>query len=212
MHDGQNLFDLETSFAGDWGMREAIAWSARRGHDAIIVGIPNMGKDRLNEYSPFVQDELGGGGGDTYLSFLVETVKPLVDRRFRTKPDRDHTGIAGSSMGGLISMYAFFRHPGVFGIAAALSPAFWFGHAAIIEYVRTAPKTDGRLYLDIGGEEGENTLALAKQMRDVLVEKGYVVHENLFWVEDPNGRHNEADWGRRFRKALPFLLRRNEAA
>ncbi|HEY2805924.1 MAG TPA: alpha/beta hydrolase-fold protein [Gemmatimonadales bacterium] len=212
MQDGQNLFDPATSFAGDWGLGEAVAWSARRGYEAIVVGLPNMGNARLDEYSPFVQEGRGGGLGDQYLDFVVDTVKPLVDKQFRTLPDAAHTGIAGSSMGALISQYAFFRRPDVFGFAAALSPAFWFGDAAILDFVRDARRSDGRLYLDIGLREGEGSVALARRMRDLLVQKGYHPGDTLRWVEDPGGTHHESDWGRRFRKALPFLLRNGAAA
>lgn len=211
MHDGQNLFDPRTSFAGDWSVGEAVGWAARRGHEAIVVGIPNTGPERANEYSPFVEPDKGGGKGDAYLDFIVDTVKPLIDQRYRTLGDRDHTGIAGSSLGGLITQYAFFRRPDIFGFAAVLSPAFWFGEGAILEFVKSAPNTQGRLYLDVGHHEGEGTLALARQMRDLLVEKGYRLSDNLRFVEDRHGRHMEADWGRRFRKALPFLLRRRAA-
>ena len=104
MHDGQNLFDPAMSFAGAWGVDEALRWASRRGVNAIVVGIPNMGDARIAEYDPFL------GTGDRYLDFVTRTVKPIVDARFPTLPDRRHTGIAGSSMGGLISLYAFFRY------------------------------------------------------------------------------------------------------
>src|SRR5437899_819079 len=121
MQDGQNLFDPATSFAGDWGLKTALAWASRRGFQAIVVGIPNMGAARITEYTPFVDPKVGGGQGERYLDYLVHTVKPLIDERFRTLPERAHTGIAGSSLGGLISLYAFFRYPEVFGFTAALS-------------------------------------------------------------------------------------------
>ena len=205
MQDGQNLFDPRTSFAGDWGLGGALGWAARRGVEVIVVGIPNSGTARNNEYSPFV--EAGGGGGDQYLEFVTRTVKPLIDERLRTLPDRAHTGIAGSSMGGLISLYAFFRRPDVFGFTGALSPSLWFANEAIFAVVRGSPAVDGRIYLDVGVHEGERHVLLARRMRDLLVEQGYVLRRNLRWVEDPEGIHHESAWGRRFRKALPFLLR-----
>lgn len=211
MHDGQNLFDPRTSFAGDWSVGEAVGWAARRGHEAIVVGIPNTGIERANEYSPFVEPGKGGGKGDAYLDFVIDTVKPMIDLRYRTLPGRDHTGIAGSSLGGLITQYAFFSRPDIFGFAAVLSPAFWFGEAAILDFVKAAPAAGGRLYLDVGHHEGQGTLHLTRTMRDVLIEKGYELSKTLRFVEDREGRHMEADWGRRFRKALPFLLRREGA-
>ena len=120
MHDGQNLFDPATSYAGDWRLGKVMAAAARQGVEAIVVGIPNMGPQRLAEYSPFVDPVAGGGAGDRYLDFLVETVKPAIDRRFRSRPERAHTGIAGSSMGGLLSLYGFFRRASTFGFAGVL--------------------------------------------------------------------------------------------
>lgn len=206
MQDGQNLFDPAMSFAGTWGVDETLRWASRRGVDAIVVGIPNMGAARIAEYSPFV--EAGdGGAGDRYLAFVRRTVKPLVDARFPTLPDRSHTGIAGSSMGGLISLYAFFQYPEVFGFAAALSPSLWFANGALLDLVARAPRVPGRLYIDIGMREGERSVALGRQLRDLLLAKGYEPGRDFCWVEDKDGVHHESAWGRRFRKALPFLLR-----
>ncbi len=206
MHDGQNLFDPTTSFAGEWGVDDAMAKAPRGGRKAIVVGIPNMGIDRIREYSPFVDPRNGGGLGDVYVSFILDTLKPLIDKRFRTLRSVEHTGIIGSSLGGLISLYAFFRQPASFGFAGVMSPALWFAGGAIFPYVREAPYVRGRLYLDVGTREGEGTLANARMMRDLLIEKGYALEQQLHWVEDAGGMHNEAAWGRRLRPALPFLL------
>ena len=203
MQDGQNLFDPAMSFAGTWGVDEALTWASRRGLDAIVVGIPNMGDARLVEYNPF------GEGGDRYLDFVTRTVKPIVDAQFPTLPDREHTGIAGSSMGGLISLYAFFRYAESFGFAAALSPSLWFGDGALLDLVARAPRVPGggRLYFDIGMREGQQTVALGRRLRDLLLAKGYDGGRDFRWVEDKDGVHHESAWGRRFREALPFLLR-----
>jgi len=203
MQDGQNLFDPAMSFAGTWGVDEALTWASRRGLDAIVVGIPNMGDARLVEYNPF------GEAGDRYLDFVTRTVKPIVDAQFPTLPDREHTGIAGSSMGGLISLYAFFRYAESFGFAAALSPSLWFGDGALLDLVARAPRVPGggRLYLDVGMREGQQTVALARRLRDLLLARGYEAGRDFRWVEDKDGVHHESAWGRRFREALPFLLR-----
>ncbi len=201
MQDGQNLFDPALSFAGTWGVDEALRRASGRGLNAIVVGIPNMGDARLAEYNPSV------AAGERYVDFVTRTVKPLVDAQFPTLPDRRHTGIAGSSLGGLISLYAFFRHAEVFGFAAALSPSLWFADGALLELVARAPRVPGRLYLDIGMREGDQTVALARRLRDLLLAKGYEPRRDFHWVEDKDGVHHESAWGRRFRKALPFLLR-----
>jgi predicted alpha/beta superfamily hydrolase len=209
MHDGQNLFDPKTSFAGDWGLKRALAGASRRGLETIVVAIPNMGAARMDEYSPFVDPRAGGGHGDRYLEYLIDTVKPLVDERFRTLPDRAHTGIAGSSLGGLISLYAYLERPDVFGFVAALSPALWFANAAIVQLAERAPRTPsaGRIYFDVGLREGAAHVALARHLRDTLLAKGYDPQRELRFVEDRHGQHHESAWGRRFRTALPFLLR-----
>ena len=206
MHDGQNLFDPSTSFAGEWGVDSALAKAPRKGRRAIVVGIPNAGIDRIREYSPFVDERNGGGMGDAYLDWLELTVKPLVDQRFRTLAGPEGTGIAGSSLGALVSLYAFFRQPGRYGFVAALSPALWFAGGEIFRYVESAPYVRGRVYLDVGTREGEGTLANAREMRDLLLAKGYQRGRDLMWVEDRGGMHNESAWGRRLHKALPFLL------
>jgi predicted alpha/beta superfamily hydrolase len=206
MHDGQNLFDPETAFAGEWGVDRAIAHAPRKARRAIVVGLPNRGVERLDEYSPFVDPARGGGRGDAYIDFILNTVKPMIDERYRTLSESASTGIVGSSLGGLLSLYAFFRQPAQFGFAGALSPALWFGHEAIFDFVQDAPFIPGRIYLDVGTREGQRTLQHARAMRDLLVKKGYKRGSTLKWVEDVGGMHNEAAWGRRFKKALPFLL------
>jgi predicted alpha/beta superfamily hydrolase len=207
MHDGQNLFDPTTSFAGEWGVDTALSKAPRKGRRAIVVGIPNAGIDRIREYSPFVDQRMGGGLGDCYLDWLEQQVMPAIDSRFRTIPGREGTGMVGSSLGGLISLYAFFRSPPRYAFVGALSPALWFAEGDIFTFVENAERVRGRIYLDVGTREGEGTLANARRMRDLLVKKHYTRGRDLMWVEDKGGVHNEAAWGKRLRAALPFLLR-----
>lgn len=206
MHDGQNLFDPATSFAGSWNVDVAMAEVSLDGLGAIVVGIPNMGAERLNEYSPFEHPKLGGGKGDQYLDWLIDTVKPMIDERYYTIPDCEHTGIAGSSMGGLISLYAFFRYPDVFGFAGVLSPSLWLNEAKLFRFIENSSYSPGKLYLDVGDLEGERHVENALRLRDMLIEKGYRLGEDLMWVEEEFGAHHESAWARRFREALPFLL------
>lgn len=207
MHDGQNLFDPRTSYAEPWRVDVAMEREARRSLEAIVVGIPNMGGERIAEYSPYVDARIGGGNGDRYLDWIIGTVKPMIDARFRTRADRLHTGMAGSSMGGLITLYAYLRDPTVFGFVGVLSPSLWFAGRGIFSALASSTHVSGRIYLDIGGREGKVAVDDARRMRDALVDKGYTLGRELRWVEDPKGRHNEVDWGRRFGDALPFLLR-----
>jgi predicted alpha/beta superfamily hydrolase len=205
MQDGQNLTDPERAFAGTWDLGTAIAALASRGIEAIVVGVPHMGESRLREYSPFFDPRHGGGDGDAYLAFLERTVKPLVDRRFRTRSGREATGVFGSSMGALISLYAFFRAPDTFGFAGAMSSALWFADRAILSYIEKDGAPPGRIYLDVGTEEGAGTVRDARQLARILRRKGY--QEDRFrFLEDPGGRHSESDWARRLVPALEFLL------
>jgi len=219
LHDGQNLFDAHTSFAGEWQVDETMEGLSREGIEAIVVGIANNSEERLDEYSPFRDPERGGGRGDHYLSFIVNTIKPLIDASFRTLPGREHTGIMGSSMGGLISLYAYFRHPEVFGFAGALSPAFWFAKGAIYDYVQEAAFSPGRIYMDAGTREhGEGRrwtsipwrsrryYAGVRRMNRMLAKKGYRPRRDLLYVEEKWANHEEAAWARRLPQAIRFLL------
>jgi predicted alpha/beta superfamily hydrolase len=220
MHDGQNLFDERTSFAGAWHVGETMQQLSREGIEAIIVGIPNMGADRLAEYGPFRDRQQRGGQGELYLAFIVETLKPLIDHDFRTLPGRLNTGIAGSSMGGLISLYAFFRQPAVFGLAGILSPSLWFTRQAILDFVDGAPYWPGRIYLDAGTREyagprsdypfwldrSRRHSGSVRRLKRILVRKGYRLFDELLHVEEKWAAHQEAAWARRLPLALRFLL------
>ncbi len=206
MHDGQNLFDEATAYSQEWGVDETMEALAGEGIEAIVVGIPNMGPDRLDEYSPFVDARLGGGRGEDYLAFITGTLKPYVDGSFRTLADAAHTGVFGSSMGGLISLYAFFRYDDVFGFAGAMSPSTWFADGAIFPFIEEAARADGRLYLDTGTEYSEPSLDEMHRLRDLLAATGFAGDERFRYVEDQGGGHNEAAWGARFGEAIRFLL------
>ena len=207
MHDGQNLFLDDLSYAGAWHVERAADLAAGRGGEAIVVGVPNAGERRLDEYGPFHEPSVRmGGHANAYLAYLLEVVKPLVDRRFRTRPEPEHTIVAGSSMGGLVSLYAFFNAPHKFGGCGALSPALWFGERAIFGWLERAPRVHGRIYFDVGTAEGRSTLHDARRLRDLLFDKGYIQGHDLKYVEEPGAQHEERAWGRRLEHALPFLL------
>jgi predicted alpha/beta superfamily hydrolase len=220
MHDGQNLFDEATSFAGEWRADETLEALAIDGIEAIIVGIPNAGPQRLAEYSPFQDPRFGGGRAAEYLAFVVDTVKPLVDETFRTTGEREQTATIGSSMGGLFSFYAFFERPDVFGLVGAVSPSVGFAGQALVGYLERAPFVGGRIYMDVGTHEGMPRdrdplelrgepgayVRLVRRARELLALKGYGERE-LLYVEDEGAIHNEAAWAARLPEALRFLLK-----
>jgi predicted alpha/beta superfamily hydrolase len=207
MHDGQNLSDPAAAFAGTWQLDAALRELVAEGLHPIIVGVHNAGDERVAEYSPYRDRKHGGGSADSYLAFLIDTVKPRIDRLFRTRRQPAATVIAGSSMGGLVSLYAWFRRPDVFGRAAVMSPALWFGRERVFAFVaRTPMPPRGRLYLDVGLAEGAGTLQDARAMRELLEAKGLQAGSRLSYLEDRGGRHEEAAWARRLPRALAFLL------
>jgi len=197
MHDGQNLFDRGTSTLGiEWGVDEAMQGMAKDGVEAIVVGIWS-GADRQRELSPF-----GDGRGEAYLDFVVHTVRPLVNRTFRARRDRRHTGILGASMGGLISTYAVLRYPDIFGLLGAFSPSYWAGRGAIYRMLRDrSPQTPGRAYFDNSVHETD-----ARRMFHHFRRFGYTPEVDLRYLEDPDGAHDESAWGARFPAAARFLL------
>jgi predicted alpha/beta superfamily hydrolase len=199
MQDGQNLFDSGTSFGGsEWRVDETMEMLAGEGIEAIVVGLNHGEEARIAEYNPFPQ--VWDGRGDRYLQFVSETVKPLIDQDFSTKPQREFTGIMGSSMGGLISLYAFFHAP-AFGFAGVMSPSLWVGGGAIMGDVKAAPFTPGKIYLDNGSRESS-----ARSMNAILLNKGYRREVDLKYVVEPEGEHTESAWARRLPDALRFLL------
>lgn len=221
MHDGQNLFDNATSYAGEWGVDETMEKLSREeGLEAIVVGIPNIGEMRMEEYSPFKDEAHGGGLGNQYLAFIVNTLKPIIDRDFRTLPGKRYTGIMGSSMGALISLYAFFRYPDFFGFTGAMSPSFWVAKGTIFRYAEAAPFNSGKIYMDVGtrelGDSAEEmhmqrTLsrryyATVRRMKRLLVKKGYRPVHDLLHIEEKWAVHSESSWARRLPDAMRFFL------
>jgi predicted alpha/beta superfamily hydrolase len=207
MQDGQNLSDPAIAFCGNtWRLDEGLPWLAERGIEPIVVGIHNTGAARLAEYSPFGDPRHGGGDGDRYARFVIDTLKSRIDADYRTRKDRASTVIAGSSMGGLISLYAFFRRPSPFGAAAVISPSIWFGGREILAFVQKSRLTRGRIYLDVGTSEGAGTLRDARTLHRLLRRKGYK-GDALWYLEAQGHQHREADWAWRLPQALEFLLR-----
>jgi predicted alpha/beta superfamily hydrolase len=206
MQDAQNLSDPETAFAGTWALEDTLERLAGRGIEIIVVGIHHAGAERIEEYSPFPDSRHGGGSGDAYLAFLVDTLKPRIDRRFRTRRDRTATSIVGSSMGALISLYAFVRHPAVFGNAGVMSPSLWFGQGQIFDLVQRTTLGGGRVYLDVGTNEGAATVRNTRRLARLLAQRGLTRRDGMLrYVEAVSGRHGEDDWAKRLPDALEFL-------
>lgn len=213
MHDGQNLFDQSGSFSGEWKVDESLNQLHAQGNwGCIVVGIDNGGQYRLDEYSPWTNPQYGGGQGDEYLDFLVNTLKPYIDANFRTLPGRATTGIAGSSMGGLISMYALAERQDVFSKAAIFSPAFWFADSEPANHVAAhAKQGTARVYFLAGADEendGNQSNYVVEDMQEVanaMMSAGFGPSEKSFNVKS-DGKHSEWFWAREFPYAYEWLF------
>jgi predicted alpha/beta superfamily hydrolase len=222
MHDSQNLFDVATSLSGEWQVDETLAVLAGEGIEVIVVGVPHGGDRRYIEYTPY-RGRAGsmpeGGLGRAYVRFLVDTVRPLVDDAFPTRTERAATGIMGSSLGGLISLWAAAEHGATFGLIGAMSPAITSGQGPILRRLRRLSPLPDRLYLDAGGHEGSHAPSEAEAgrwsagfIRDVmrtraaLHDAGLGEPDRLRVVLEPDGIHHESAWARRLPDALRFLF------
>lgn len=207
MHDGQNLFDTTTSFLGEWEVDETlneIYNSSKKGF--IVVGIANGGEARLDEYTPWKNEKYGGGKGDSYIKFLINTLKPYIDTQFRTKKQAKHTAIIGSSLGGLISYYGGLQYPNVFGKIGALSTSFWFSDD-VYSFTDTIKKwKETKIYLLVGEKEGHNMVPDTKRIEQLLLKNGFST-KNLKSEVNPNGEHNEAFWKSEFKNVITWLFK-----
>ena len=188
MHDGQNLFDALTSSFGEWGVDEMMDTVKLR-KQCIIVGIDHGDSKRLTEYNPY-KSRFGEGEGDAYVDFLVHTLKPQIDQRFRTKADVANTSIAGSSMGGLISLYAVLKYPTVFGNAGVFSPAFWIAPELKNKIERMSGFKQA-VYFVCGELEGDQMTKDMRQLYLLLQQKGL---KRTVYKQVKDGQHNERFW------------------
>ena len=210
LQDGQNVFDNATSFSGEWGVDETLnqlAAAGQRNAECIVVAVDNGGEHRLDEYSPWANAEYKKGGeGDQYTNFLALTLKPYIDAHYRTRPDAAHTAIAGSSMGGLIALYAGLKYPSLFGRVGVFSPAIWFAKDSILAYERRRPAPlASRFYFVAGPSESETMLPLMSEARNGLLARG-IAASHIVLIAPADGKHAEWFWQREFGPAYRWLL------
>lgn len=214
LQDGQNLFDPQRAYVpGEiWHAHSTARHLVRTGEISplIVVGIDHAGPGRIDEYTP-TQDlrSRRGGKAKAYGRMLVEELKPLIDQRFRTMPEACHTGLGGSSLGGLLTLYLGFRLPHVFGRLAILSPSLWWDRKIMLQRLRAnIHRRRSWIWLDIGTREGrffQQTVSNTRTLRDELVKRGWKEGHNLRYFEDPGATHSEGAWAHRFPEVLKFL-------
>jgi len=201
MHDGQNLFNASTSFAGvAWNCQDTVDELVVEGamQEIIIVGVDNT-MDRTNEYTYSKDPTVGEGGkGNIYLDFVVDTVVPFIQSNYRVQPN---LGILGSSLGGLISCYAGWTRSDVFGRSGCMSSSFWWNNEDFDNVVlnKFQPPSKLVVYLDSGNsgiddDDFNQTVAVRDHIEDI----GFVLNETLWYYLDEGGQHNEYYWGKRF--------------
>ncbi len=214
LQDGQNVFEK-----GDLG----VGWLVNETADAliqagrieplIVVAVANTA-ERREEYTPTAIEwkvangpiTKGGGKAHLYGRFLIEELKPFIDRTYRTRPDAASTTLGGASLGGLVSAWLALQHPGVFGSVLAVSPAAWWDNSVIVTKIAALPRpAPVRFWVDIGTLEGENAVSGARRLRDALLAKGWKRGKDFEYVEQEGGRHDETSWGSRVEGMLTFL-------
>jgi len=207
MHDGQNLFDEKAPF-GTWGIDKCMSLLSDRGMDFIVVSIDHAGVNRIKEYSPYRGFSMSGtGDGKKYLAFIAEDLKPYIDIKFRTLADRQFTGIGGSSMGGLISIYAGLVYSHVFGRFMVFSPSLWMAPKIYYDAANFYPNVKSKMYLYAGGRESRTMIPNTRNFKESLTDRTYGLDPFIFKLSvDSKGRHNEAIWGKEFPKAVEWLF------
>jgi len=220
LQDGQNLFDPATAFCGqEWRADETADELIKRGavEPLIMAGVYNAGVERIDEYTPTHDRKMGRGGKlPLYARLLVDELRPFINRTYRTRPEREHTGIGGSSLGGLAALWVGLRYPHIYGKLAVLSPSVWWDERSVLNAVGHVPLDQRpQIWLDVGTQEGstpEEHLADVRRLRDELEVRGWLRDTRLYYHEAHGAAHNENAWGERFGPMLQFLFPGRKAA
>jgi predicted alpha/beta superfamily hydrolase len=214
LHDGQNLFDPRTSYipGHTWQAHATADRLTASGEIAplILVGVAHTGVHRISEYTPTEDPASGGGQGGLYGRLLVDELKPFLDASFRTRPEAESTGLGGSSLGGLISLFLGLEYPRIFGRLALLSPSVWWDRRSILNLVATRRLEFGqpppRIWLDIGSAEGARHLRDTAALHELLLTLGWRDEIDLRFRRFEDAAHNEDAWADRFDQVLRFLF------
>lgn len=203
MHDGQNVFDAATSYSGEWGVDEFLDTLCANCRESIVVAVDNGLERRMNEYNPWAFQKFGKGEGDQYVDFLVKTLKPFIDNHYRTYKSKKYTSVAGSSMGGLISLYAVLKYPGVFGSAGIFSPAFWTANGIDSTVLAGAKKVNSNLFFYAGGKESESMVSDMQRIENMMDK---LSKSQIKEIVDENAHHNEAAWRKHFSEFYEWVF------
>jgi predicted alpha/beta superfamily hydrolase len=216
LQDGQNVFDAATSFSGvEWGVDEAAERLIKENliEPLIVVAVANTGEQRIDEYAPTrgvidakaKRKKRSKGLARKYGHFLMDELKPYIDRKYRTNPGAEFTGLGGSSLGGLVTFAIGILYPQVFGRLMVMSPSIWWDNFAIYRLVDSIQqKPPLKVWLDIG--TAEPGWEQARELVNRLLEKGWKLQKDLQYMEAQGADHSEAAWAARVEPALRFLF------
>lgn len=208
LHDGQNLFDEYAPY-GNWGVDKTLQHLSSMGQgDVIIVSIDHGGVLRIKEYLPYSTPKYSDVEGEMYLRFMIDDLKPRIDALYRVLPTRENTGIGGSSLGGLISLYAGFRFNHIFGKLMIFSPSMWISEEIYNAAKAFVPQGSTDIYLYAGGMESKDHYGNVRRLENILQEKRKYDNFYMIFSHNPNGKHQEVHWGEQFPLALRWLYHR----
>lgn len=206
LQDAQNLFNENAKY-GNWEIDKKLAvMSEYNIGKIIIIAVEHAEKERILEYN-VGNTVLGNGQGKKYIRFLTDTLKPFVDDNFRTKPERENTGIGGSSMGGLVSIFSGIMYPEVFGKLMIFSPSLWVVPKIKLSFLDMDEPQDTRIYLYAGGDESATMIDHVKNFKKRLLKKDSLSDKMKIRLSiNMEGKHNERFWSDEFPKAIEWLF------
>ncbi len=211
IHNGENIFDKSTAQNNEEWHADEIVQSLilqKKINDIIIVGINS--KNETADYTPYTDKKKGGGKGNEYIQFIINTIKPFIDNTYRTKKDTLNTGICGYAHGGLISLYAVFKYPDIFSMAGVMSPSLYWADKKILTLIKKNKKLNIKLWIDVDKKEDKNILHLTRTLQNILKLKGYKEKEDFIYLQYKKTNHSTKTWSERFPMLLKFFFSRSE--
>lgn len=212
IHDGQMVFTnpkLKSTTNQLWRIDKTTDYliNTDKIQKIIIVSIYSTA-DKFNEYTPFQDKKKGGGKADQYLNYIVNTIKPFIDKTYRTLPDKEYTAICGTHLGGLVSLYAVYRYADIFSKAGILSPTLNWADHQILKIIQRSQKIKAKIYLDIGTKEKKDKFHLVRTLRNILKRKGYEENKDYVYYQIKKANYRNPEWSNRLKKMLLFFYRK----